>query len=91
MLAEGARWIRRAAEMGIETAQWEIGDIYAAGRGVAKDPVEALFWFGLAARAGEEEEGQREKVSAGLTPQQLAEIEARIDAWIAAHPKPEDE
>jgi len=89
--AEGARWIRRAAEMGIETAQWEIGDIYAGGRGVKKDPVEASFWLGLAARAGEEEEGQREKVSAGLTPKQLAEIEARIDAWIAAHPKPEDE
>ncbi len=89
--AEGARWIQRAAEMWIKTAQWEIGDIYAAGRGVAKDPVEALFWLGLAARSGEEEEGQREKVAAGLSPKQLAEIEARIDAWIAAHPKPEDD
>lgn len=89
--AEGARWIRRAAEMGIETAQWEIGDIYASGRGVTKDPIEALFWLGLAARGGTEEEGLRETVAEGLTPEQLAAIEARIDAWIAAHPEPEDD
>src|SRR5262245_154793 len=84
--AEGARWIRKAAERNIKYAQWELGDIYRAGRGVEKDPVEAYFWLGLAARGGVEEEGLRETVAKSLSPAQISEIERRIDKWRAEHP-----
>ena len=35
--AEAARWYRKAADQGVATAQFFMGNIYREGRGVAKD------------------------------------------------------
>jgi TPR repeat protein len=42
--AEGARWILRAAELGVARAQWHIADILEAGRYVPRDPEAAARW-----------------------------------------------
>lgn len=41
---EGARWILRAAELGVARAQWHIADILEAGRYVPRDPEAAARW-----------------------------------------------
>ncbi len=43
---------RRMAEMGYAPAQYDLGVVYAKGRGVAQDYVEAAKWYRLAADQG---------------------------------------
>lgn len=43
--------LRRAAEGGINSARWELGDRYLHGFGVGADPIEAAEWY-CRARAG---------------------------------------
>ena len=50
--AKAARWYRKAAEQGLPEAQYSLGQMYAEGRGVRKDLVEAHMWLSLSARAG---------------------------------------
>ncbi|HEY0269771.1 MAG TPA: tetratricopeptide repeat protein [Sphingomonas sp.] len=47
-----AALLRAGAEAGLPEAQAAYGQILLDGQGVAADPVAALRWFGLAARAG---------------------------------------
>ena len=44
-MAEAARWWRKAAEQGEPFAQFRIGWMYATGRGVRKDLVQAYAWL----------------------------------------------
>jgi TPR repeat protein len=50
--AEAAKWYRKAADQGHAEAQYQLGDCYAEGTGVAKDEVEAIKWFRKAADQG---------------------------------------
>jgi len=49
---EGAKWIRRAAELGLADAQNALGRYYQAGWGVGQDDDEAAKWFHRAAKQG---------------------------------------
>jgi TPR repeat protein len=59
--AEAFRWYRRAAnkiyerpgDTWIHSPQYNIGAMYASGRGTAQDNVRALMWFTLAAAFGD--------------------------------------
>jgi uncharacterized protein len=59
--AEAFRWYRRAANKiyerpgntWIHSPQYNIGVMYASGRGTAQDYVQALMWFMLAAASGD--------------------------------------
>ncbi|MGB9116154.1 tetratricopeptide repeat protein [Bradyrhizobium sp.] len=59
--AEAFRWYRRAAnkiyerpgDTWIHSPQYNIGAMYASGRGTAQDNVQALMWFTLAAAFGD--------------------------------------
>jgi len=46
---EALKWYRKAAERGYFEAQFKLGEMYANGKGVAKDDVEALKWYRKAA------------------------------------------
>jgi TPR repeat protein len=46
---EVAKWSRRLAELGDAFGQYEIGILYAEGKGVPKDPAQALSWLRKAA------------------------------------------
>jgi len=47
--------VRKAAEQGNAGAQFNLGWAYAAGNGVARNPVEAVTWYRKAADQGDAE------------------------------------
>jgi len=42
---EAAKWFRKAAEQGLDAAQWSLGVLYENGEGVPKDYQEAAKWY----------------------------------------------
>jgi TPR repeat protein len=68
---------RKAAELGSGLGQYRLGLMFAAGRGVAEDPVEAGVWLSLAAKAGHKEAAAEwDKLRAGLTSAQIEAVDA---------------
>jgi TPR repeat protein len=51
--AEGARWLRRAAEQGYAPAQCDLGVMHSKGAGVEQDYQETVKWFLKAAEQGD--------------------------------------
>jgi uncharacterized protein len=49
------KWVRKAAEQGHATAQYNLGLMYDTGYGVPKDLVEAVNWYRKAAEQGDAE------------------------------------
>ena len=78
--AEAARWARLAAEQGDAGGQMVLGALYLNGTGVPQDDVSAYMWLTLAASDSETvTEGRILSLLANrMTPEQLAEAEARI-------------
>jgi TPR repeat protein len=50
---EAAKWLRKAADQGDASAQYNLGIAYAKGDGVAKNEAEALKWIRMAAEQGD--------------------------------------
>ena len=78
--AEAARWARLAAEQGDAGGQMVLGALYLNGTGVPQDDVSAYMWLTLAASDSETvTEGRILSLLANrMTPEQIAEAEARI-------------
>ena len=92
-LAEAVRWYRKAADRGSAVAQNNLGVLYAQGKGVAPDMAEAYFWFALAAAApagaGQgNAAANRDALADGLTPDQIAAAQQRVQLWRPANPAP---
>ena len=49
---EAVQWYRLAAEQGYAKAQFNLGLMYAKGRGGPQDDTEAVRWYRLAAEQG---------------------------------------
>lgn len=49
---KAAYWLLRSARDGQPYAEMMVGNLYAEGQGVAKDPQQAVYWWRLSARAG---------------------------------------
>lgn len=84
--AEAAERYRAAAEHGSPLAQANLAVMLTEGRGMRRDPVEALMWYELAARA--EQEGiaalaarERDALAATLTAQQVTAARAQAAAF----------
>ncbi len=91
-LAEAARWYRLAAEQGYARAQYNLGRMYANGRGVPQDDVTAHMWLNLSAsrltgEARERAVEARDAVADLLTPEDRSQAQRRARAWDAAHPR----
>ena len=79
---EAVRLYRLAADQGNHSAQALLGMMYFAGRGVERDFVAAYMWMSLgAAGPGMSDGGARETLARFMTPEQLAEAEARVRDW----------
>jgi TPR repeat protein len=50
--AEALRWFKAAADQNLDAGQYDLGLLYAEGRGVAANPAEAAKWFRQAADQG---------------------------------------
>jgi TPR repeat protein len=70
--AEAVTWYRRAAGQGLAAGQFNLGRMYAAGRGIRQSDVEAYKWFTLAAAQGHgEARRQLPEVAKRLTAEQI--------------------
>ena len=91
-MEQAAAWYRKAAEQGDVTAQATLGVLYSIGQGVPHDDVEAYFWLDLAASVkGPNQDkyaANRQLVGTHITAEELEEVQDRVAAWLAAHPRP---
>ncbi len=86
-----ADWYRRAAEQDNMLAQIRLAMIYGRGQGVRRDPVAAHLWASLAARDEKHLKNValafRKALEGDMTPEQVAEAERRMQAWLDARKK----
>ena len=87
--ARAAEFYRRAAEMGLAGAQFNLGLMYASGQGVLQDYTLAYMWLNLAAaRAASDSQGlyvaARDRVARSMTAAQIADGQTRSRDWAAA-------
>lgn len=73
---EAVKWYHLAAEQGNESAQVNLGVMYAKGRGVRQDFARAYMWFNLAAAASSGDSRntatkKRDRIAAKMTAEQI--------------------
>jgi TPR repeat protein len=92
-MEQAASWYRKAADQGDATAQGTLGVLYSMGQGVPHSDVEAYFWLDLAASVkGPNQEkyaANRQMIGERITADELSDVQDRVTAWKAAHPRPE--
>jgi hypothetical protein len=92
-MEQAATWYRRAADQGDPTAQGTLGVLYSMGQGVPHSDVEAYFWLDLAASVkGPNQEkyaANRQMIGEHITADELSDVQDRVAAWKAAHPRPD--
>ena len=77
-----AKWFKAAAEQGHARAQHHLGIRYLKGEGVKKDPVAALMWLTLSARAGDKSAArERDKLMEHLSSAQRQKAKSMADQW----------
>ena len=90
-MAQAAAWYRKAADQGDVTAQGTLGVLYSMGQGVPQSDAEAYFWLDLAASVkGPNQEkyaANRQMIGERITADELADVQDRVAAWKAAHPR----
>ncbi len=92
-MEQAATWYRRAADQGDPTAQGTLGVLYSMGQGVPHSDVDAYFWLDLAASVkGPNQEkyaANRQMIGERITSDELSDVQDRVAAWKAAHPRPD--
>jgi hypothetical protein len=77
--AEALALTRKAANGGNAKAQFALGEMYAAGRGVPQNNFQAYVWFSRAVRAGNPEAKARvEQVKAALQPAEVQQADRML-------------
>lgn len=83
--AEALTWLQRAAESGLVDSQYNVARLYENGdEGIAPNPTEALKWYMIAARGGDQQAQEavtRLRPTASATAQRAAR--AAADAFMA--------
>lgn len=92
-MEQAATWYRQAADQGDPTAQGTLGVLYSMGQGVPHNDAEAYFWLDLAASVkGPNQEkyaANRQMIGERITADELSNVQDRVAAWKAAHPRPD--
>ncbi|MCS6627354.1 Ig-like domain-containing protein [Roseibacterium beibuensis] len=88
----------QAAKLGNADAMYTLGRRYLSGEGVAADPVDAYFWLGVGLRLNGGPNtpafddlltfNMQQAVDMGLSPGEIASLDAAIDAWTPGQPSP---
>jgi TPR repeat protein len=86
--AEAARWYRKAADLGLASAQYELSRAYSSGAGVTADPVAAYEWMEVAVfrakgSVREKYSAARDALGARMSGEQLAEAKRLSAEWKA--------
>ncbi len=81
-LANAVKYYRMAADQGLLSAQNTLGILYSTGDNKFKpDPVQAHFWFSIAAKEDAAAGTRRDRIAARLTPAQLEQSNKLVAAW----------
>lgn len=90
--AEGAEWVRRAADAGWPDAQKLMAMLYLKGEGVGQDPVEGAKWAKLYTRnpsllslGVQPDISIAQDFRASLTSEELATADRRMEAWVPSY------
>lgn len=76
--ARAAQWYAKAARRGHPSAQLNLGDAFASGRGVKRDVIAAHMWLSLAAAQGKSWAAhRRDHLEKSMTPTQIASARIR--------------
>jgi TPR repeat protein len=78
---EAAKWLRLAAEQGLDNSQNKLGLMYEVGEGVPQDYVSAHMWFNLAAAQGFPAALNRERVATRMSSLQITEAQKLARDW----------
>ena len=79
---EAVHWWRLAADQGYAIAQYNLGVMYADGRGVPQDYVAAHMWANLAAAQGEENARElRDLLAERMSSGQIAAAQRAAREW----------
>lgn len=93
-ITQAAAWYRKAADQGDPDSQATLGVLYSMGQGVQQSDVEAYFWLDLAASVkGPNQEkyaANRQMIGQHITADELSDVEDRVAAWKAKHPRPNE-
>ena len=87
---EAFKWYHKAAIQGEFGAQFNIGWAYYRGEGIKKDDVNAYVWLSLAVTNSPNNtffKGTKDRISAKLTPDQIAKAKALLKEMIEKNPK----
>jgi TPR repeat protein len=77
-------WFSRAAEQEDSLAFAKIGGMYAQGRGVLQDYIQAHMWYNLGAAHGDWKAAEaRDALAPQMTPAQIAEAQRLAREWKA--------
>ncbi len=80
-------WWRKAAEQGHAKAQYNLGFMYAKGRGVTQDYVQAYMWIDLAVANYFSQTNRhraarfRQRIAERMTPAQISEAQKLAREW----------
>ena len=75
-------WFSRAVEQGDALAFAKLGWMYAQGRGVLQDFIQAHKWYNLAAANGHGKAAEyRDALAKQMTPAQIAEAQKLAREW----------
>ncbi len=79
--SEGFHWLEKAANCGFLDAHFGLASAYGAGKGVKRDPVQALTHLLLAGLDGDVPMACLEELQADLTMEQLDEVQEAVSEW----------
>ena len=81
-VAHAVRWFKFAANRGDASAQFSLGAMYCAGRGVTRDYVQAYKWLALAEAGGiEVARKKRDSVGSRMAPADIEQARRMARRW----------
>jgi len=83
---EAVRWNRLAADLGFASAQYNLGFMYANGRGVPQDYEKAHMWYNISAGNGNESARKnRDLLAKEMTPEAVSQAQELASKWMESH------
>ncbi|MCC7045838.1 MAG: sel1 repeat family protein [Alphaproteobacteria bacterium] len=93
-LTEAFNWYKKSADRGFYPGQVKVANMYAKGQGVKKDIPQSYLWFSIAEKTAPRNSSDRfeipivkDKLSAMMTKEQIADMDRRAKAWKATGAK----
>jgi TPR repeat protein len=85
---QAAIWYRKAADQGDPKAEYSLGISYCWHEGVPQDYSQAYFWLDLAIEGQVDDTNHWLNYAAShMTPAEIAQAQAKVQAWLQSHPK----